>query len=174
MQPGSAALLQILPAVSNVAAFAGVIKVGIEVRRLLIRLVGMRSTIPPQAEIQSQAMIDAPVVLNVGGERNVVPVPAGFDRVFFILLGIAEQEIGKVVTGEIAVEVEIALRCWQNNPALFVKRPAESELKLVRALGPGNVIAKLVIVGGVIPRRPIRSEVGSGAAIQVDRGNAIV
>ena len=61
-------------------------------------------------------MIYAPVVLNVGSIGNVIPVTAGMDGIFFITLGIAQQEVCKVIpfgirrrSCEAAVEVEVSL-----------------------------------------------------------------
>src|SRR3984957_10151171 len=103
------------------------------------------------------------------------------DGVFFITLGIAQQEIGKVVpfgirrrSCEAAVEVEVSLSKSKIVLDFLVKRPTEPKFELVCALRPGKVVAQLVIVRRVYPRLPTRSVVRSSSPIQVDRWDALV
>jgi len=69
-----------------------------------------------------------PVVLEVGGEGNIVPVPAGLNGVFFILLGIAKQEVGKVIAREVAVKIELTFGVCEVILDLLIESPAESHL----------------------------------------------
>src|SRR5207302_1336182 len=53
----------------------------------------MRNAVPAQAEIQGQAAIYAPVVLNISCPRHVVPLPAILDSEFLIRAGITEVDV---------------------------------------------------------------------------------
>ena len=114
----------------------------------------------------------APVVLDVGGIGDVIPLPGDLSRVFGVLLGITEQEIRKVITAETSVEIEVPFGIGKSILALLVERPTDPKLQLVRSLGPGNIIANLVVVRLVDPRRPVGGVVGSSRAIQIDRRDA--
>src|ERR1019366_5774915 len=54
-------------------SIGGIVEIGIEVAHPVVRFVSMGNAIPAQAEIQRQAMVDAPVVLHIGSPGNVVP-----------------------------------------------------------------------------------------------------
>ena len=54
----------------------GIVEVGIEVAHAVVGFIGVRHTIPPQAEVQGQAPRGTPVVLYIGGPGNVVPEAA--------------------------------------------------------------------------------------------------
>ena len=49
----------------------------------------------------------APIVLDVGGIGDVIPLPGNLSRVFGVLLGITEQEIRKVITAEIPLKLKL-------------------------------------------------------------------
>ena len=114
----------------------------------------------------------APIVLEVRGIRDVIPLPANLSRVFGVLLRITEQEIREVIPAETSVEIEVSFGIGKGILALFIERPTGPELQLVRSLGQGNIIANLVVVRLVNPRRPVGSVVGSSHAIQIDRRDA--
>ena len=138
----------------------------------MIGLVGVRHPVPAQSEVQSEPVGGAPVVLNVGAVGDVIPLTGDLHRILGIILGVAEQEVGKVIARVEAVEAEVTLGVGEGVLPLAVKRPAKPKLQLMRALGPGNVIADLVIVRFVIPRRPVGGVVGSRAATEINRRNA--
>src|SRR5580700_6120137 len=119
-------------------------------------------------------MIDTPVVLNVRAIGDVIPMAARMNGVFFVVLRIAQQKIGKIIPREAAIEVEISLRESEIVLDFLIERPTESKLQLVRALGQRDVVAKLVVVRRVVPRFPTGSVIGSSTPIQVDRRNAAV
>src|SRR5262249_51508119 len=73
----------------------------------------------------------------------------------------------KVVTRERSVKAVGALRGAEQVLDFLVECPAESEAKLMRSLGPGQVVADLVVVGFVDPRPAGDFKVRSGAAVQV-------
>ena len=91
-------------------------------------------------------------------------------REFLIALGVAEQEVGEVVAGEGAVKVEATLGLTEQILRLLVERPAKAEFQLVRALGPRQVVAELIVVGlfvhgqleisNCVPVEPFRSMFG--------------
>ena len=133
----------------------------------------MRNAIPTQAQVKGELAVDAPVVLSVKGPGNVVPLTSVLDGEFLIAFGIAKEEIGEVVAGESTVKAETALGLTEQILGLLVKSPAPTELELVSALSPRNVIADLVIVGLVFPRPAGNFEVRAGGAVQVDVGDAV-
>ena len=59
-----------------IAAFGGIVEVGIEVAHAVVGFIGVRHAIPAQAEVQGQAPRGTPVVLDIGGPGNVVPIAA--------------------------------------------------------------------------------------------------
>ena len=73
------------------------------------------------------------------------------DRVLGIRVSVAQKEIGKVISGVEAVETEVALSAGEQVLDLLVQRPAAAKFKLVRSLGPRNIIPELVIVRDVDP-----------------------
>ena len=74
-----------------------VIELGIEVPHAVVGFVGVRNAIPTQAQVESQLAVHAPVVLNVCGPRNVVPLAAVLDGEFLVSAWHTEQEVGEVV-----------------------------------------------------------------------------
>src|ERR1019366_7166584 len=132
----------------------GIIQIGVEVRRAVIRFIGMRDSIPPHSKVQREFPVYTPVVLYVGGPGNVVPLAAVVNSGLLILLRISQQVIGKIdaglrrarVAGERTVEIETALRGGEHVLLLLVERPTATHLELVSAPGAGNIIADLVIV----------------------------
>src|SRR5581483_1064620 len=100
-------------------------------------------------------------------------MPTGFDRVLRILLGIPEKEVGKVIAGIVAIKVKLPLGISEIILDLLIKSPAPSELELMRAFCPGNIVAKLIIVRFINPWRPVGCVVCASAAIQVNRRNAV-
>src|SRR5262249_40061472 len=119
------------------------ILIWIEVRHLVAFFIGVRNPVPTQAEVESQAVVDAPVILDVKGPGSVFPVSGALQRVFGILLRVAEQEVREVVAGERSVEVVVTLGVLEPVLNLFVNGPTAAHLELVAALGPGNVVADL-------------------------------
>src|ERR1700691_5061666 len=110
----------------------------------------MRSDIPAQTEVQSQSVIDAPVVLAVQRPGDVIPMTGRLYRVFLILRGIPEQVVGKVVafasprgSGVAAAELEITFCVREIILDLLVKRPAEAELELMGPPLQGNTTRHL-------------------------------
>src|SRR5271155_4430135 len=116
----------------------------------------------------------APVVLDISRIGDIVPLPADLDRVLGVLLSVAEQEIGKVIASESAIKVKVSLGIGEGILSLLIDRPACAHSDLVRALGPGNIIAELIIIRLVIPRSPVGGVVGASASVQIDRRNAVV
>src|SRR5580693_4244543 len=51
-----------------------VVKGGIEVTHAVVGFVSMRHAVPAQAEVKRQPTVDAPIVLNISGPGNIVPV----------------------------------------------------------------------------------------------------
>ena len=151
-----------------------VVEVGIEVPHAVVGFVGVRNAIPTQAQVEGQLAVDAPVVLDVSGPGNVVPLTGVLDGEFLIAFGVAKQEVGEVVAGESTVKAETALGLTEQILRLLVESPAPTELELVSAVGPREVITDLVIVGLVVPRPAGDFEVRAGGAVQVDVGDAVV
>ena len=63
-----------------------VVEIWIEVRHLVAGFVGVRNSVPAQAEVQGQAVIDAPVVLEIEVPGDVVPVTGFLQGVFGIVV----------------------------------------------------------------------------------------
>src|SRR6266700_1179555 len=130
-------------------------------------------------------MSGSPVVLNISSGRDVVPVAGILKRVFLIFLGIAEEEVGVVVSAveftriascggcELPVKSKTALRGGEVILNFFVEGPTGAELELMRALRPGNVIANLIIVSGVVPRLPSYGVVSPSCSTQMNFRNPI-
>ena len=128
----------------------------------------------------------APVVLNVGSWRNGVPVASTLVAILTVVLSVAEDEVGIVQSAlrisrasasrcrGRSVKSEAALRFRKVVLDLFVDCPAKPELELVRAFGPGQIIADLIVIRGVVPRHPIDGVVGVGAPGQIDVRDAVV
>src|SRR6185295_3274067 len=98
----------------------------------------MRYTIPTQAEVQGQAVVYAPVVLDVSSPRYVVILSVVLQRSFIVALGITEQEVSEAVSCVTAIEAEVALRVDEDVLDLLVQCPASTKLELMSTLGPGN------------------------------------
>src|SRR5450755_2974733 len=93
-------------------------------------------------------------------------------REFAVRVAITEQEIREVVAGVLAIEVEGALCIAEQILDFLIEGPAASNFELVRALGPGDVVAYLVIVRFVVPRPTGDIKIRSCRACQVDAWNA--
>src|SRR5207245_2487433 len=130
-------------------------------------------SVPPQPQIQGKPLGGAPVVLNIRGPRNVVPETVVLNRKLVIRLGVTQQEIRKVNPGVVIVEGEEALSLTEQILDLLIQRPTGTHLELVRSLGPGNVVANLVIVRLVVPGPAGRGVFGAGFAIQFDFRDAV-
>src|SRR5580692_1703014 len=89
-----------------------------------------------------------------------------------ISIGIPEQEISVAVSGESAVEIVSALGLTEQILDLLVKCPAATKLKLMGSLGPGDVVANLVVIGLVVPWPAGHFELGVDSPAQVDVGDA--
>src|ERR1700747_2131548 len=97
-------------------------------------------------------MIYAPVVLDVGCPRYVVPKTLILDCKLLILLRVAEKIVGEVIASECPVKGKAALGLSKQILNLLVESPASTNLELVRSLSPRNVVADLVVVGLIDPR----------------------
>ena len=95
------------------------------------------------------------------------------NRKLVIRLSVTQQEIGKVNPGIVIVEGEEALGLTEQILDLLIKGPAGAHLELMRSLGPGNVVANLVIVRLVVPGPTGRGVFGAGTAIQFDFRDAV-
>ena len=146
----------------NDGSVSRIVQAGIEVPHPVVGFVGMRNAVPPQPKIQGQPLGGAPVVLNIRGPRNVVPVAAVLNRKLVIGLSVTQQEIGKVNPGVVTVEGEEALGLTEQILDLLINRPAAAELELMRSLGPGNVVTNLVVVRLVVPGPAGRGVFGAG------------
>src|SRR6202021_2892033 len=93
---------------------------------------------------------------------------------FLIALGIAKEEIGEVIAGESTVKAETALGLTEQILGLLVKSPAPTELELVSAVGPRDVIADLVVVGLIFPRPAGNLEFRASGTGQVDVGDTVI
>src|SRR5262245_63846423 len=131
-------------------------------------------SIPAQTQSETQPVCSSPVVLNVSRWRLVIPIAGSFERVLLVLLRVAEQEIGKVAARKRTVKSKPALGIGEVVLNLLVDGPACAELELMRAFGPGNIVANLVIVRRVVPRLPVDGVVRAVGSAQVDRGDTVV
>ena len=71
------------------------------------------------------------------------------------------------------IEAETTLGLTEEVLSLLVKCPAPTELELVGAMCPGDIVADLIVIGLVVPRPAGDFEVRAAAAAQVDVGNAV-
>src|SRR6476646_10142970 len=126
----------------------------------------MRYAIPPQPKIQGKPLGGAPVVLNICGPGNVVPLTAVLNRKLVIGIGVTQKEIREVNPGVGIVEGERPLSCAEEILDLLVDRPAAAHLELMRSLAPGDVIANLVVVRFVVPGPTSSGVVRAGTATQ--------
>src|SRR5579872_1224131 len=153
----------------------------------MVGFVGVRNAIPAQPEVQGQAVVDAPVVLDVQGWRDVVPLTVDLVAIFCVLLGETHEVVSEVEsarqrwgryasrrTGERPVKLEVALRVRERVLPLLVNRPAKAELQLMGALGPRDVVAELVVIGFVYPRCPVGTVLTAGDTCQLDLRNAVI
>src|ERR1700733_1156648 len=131
-------------------------------------------------------MSSSPVVLNIGCWRNIVPVSSRFDGILVVRLRVAEQKVGIIQPagdgsrsrtsswrGERTVKTKAALGFCKIVLRLFVERPTEAKLKLVCSFGPGKVVANLVVIRGIVPRRPVGRIEASRAPGQMNVRDAI-
>src|SRR4051812_22761763 len=126
----------------------------------------MWNPIPAQPEVQRQSTGCAPVVLNVGRGRNVVPMSSALQCGFVVLLRVAEKEIGEVTSAvysfriaprrrsERAIKGKSTLGCRKIILDLFVDSPACAKPELVSSLGPGDIVPNLIVIGCVNPGLP--------------------
>ena len=70
------------------------------------------------------------------------------------------------------VEAETTLGLTKEVLDLLVESPTPAHLELVGAMGPGDVITDLVVVGLVVPRPTGDFEIRAALAAQVDVGDA--
>src|SRR5713101_8367071 len=104
-------------------------------------------------------MIYAPVVLDIGRPRYVVPKTLILDCKFLIRLRISKAESTLGLTKQIL--------------DFLVESPASTYLELVRSLGPRNIVANLVVVGLIDPRPTRYFKVCAGGTVQVDIWDAV-
>jgi hypothetical protein len=95
------------------------------------------------------------------------------NRILVVGLAITEQVICEVISRVGTVKVEPTLRVLEPILHLLVESPTAAHLRLVTALGPGNVIANLIAVRNVVPWRPVRCVLRTGATVQVDGRNRL-
>src|SRR6266567_1648238 len=143
-------------------------KAGIEVAHSILGFVGVRHAVPAQAEVQGQSLVHPPVVLYVKRCRNVVPEASILHSELVVAARLAEEEIGEVQPGKATAEAERALRIAKQVLGLLIDRPTATHLELVRTLGPGHVVAELVIVRLVVPRPTVVSELRQRRSPQAD------
>src|ERR1700694_40314 len=91
---------------------------------------------------------------------------------FTVRVAIAEQEIREVVASVLAIEVERALGITEQVLDFLIEGPASSNFELMRALGPGDVVAYLIIVCLVVPRPTGDVIIRSCGTRQVNAWNA--
>ena len=164
-----------------------VILVGIEVRLVAVGFIRVRNSIPAQAQVQSEPVVYAPVVLNVGIWGNGVPGTRALVTILGIMLCVAQDEVGIVQsagycrratasrgTGSRSVKSEATLGFGKVVLHLLVERPAKSKLELMCSLYPGQIIANLIVIRGVVPRQPVHAVVSVGTPGQIDVGDAVV
>ena len=73
-----------------------IVEVGIEVAHAVVGFIGMRNAVPTQTEVQGQAVVYAPVVLNISGPGNVVPVAVILNSQLVVAGSRTQQEISEV------------------------------------------------------------------------------
>src|SRR5450432_3058529 len=112
----------------------------------------MRNAIPAQSQVQGQPFIDPVIVLEVCGNRDIIPVTRALDRCLVVAIGVTEQIIGEVGSGIEAVEDKYTLGYLKPILYFLIKHPAAAYLELMPPLSPRNVITRLVVVRGVVPR----------------------
>src|ERR1700730_2416385 len=145
----------------------------VEITHTVVRFISVGHAIPPQAEIEGQLAVYAPVILSVRGPRYVVPKAVILDCEFAITLGIAKEEIGEVISGESSVKAKRTLCLAEEILDFLIDRPATSEFELVSSLGYRDVVANLIVVSLVHPRPTGNFEVSAGRTVQVDIGDAV-
>src|SRR5713101_5121497 len=118
-------------------------------------------------------MIYAPVVLDIGRPRYVVPKTLILDCKFLIRLRISKDEVREVVASEGTVKAESTLGLTKQILDFLVESPASTYLELVRSLGPRNIVANLVVVGLIDPRPTRYFKVCAGGTVQVDIWDAV-
>src|SRR5690348_6963603 len=128
----------------------------------------MRNSVPPQAEVQRQALAGAPVVLNIQCIRLAVPVTRVLNRLLRVRVGKAEQKIGKIVSGVRPVKVERPVGVTEGVLDLCVPQDVPTEFQLVATFAPGEVVAPLVRIGSVAPRPSLRLIVGAGRTVKIN------
>ena len=119
----------------------------------------MRKAVVAQSEVQNQTWRDMPIVVDVTGVIVVHPVLAGEIFQLRISAGHAQDEVdvgvfGKVTGVECGDSVGVELQFL----VLVSVQPARTELELVAALCPRNVVAILEtfvpILPGIVARAP--------------------
>src|SRR5579875_1713270 len=125
----------------------------------------MRQSIEPQPQVQGQVGFYVEVVIAVKAVIVVDPVLACQVLQLREVRSVPQQEIDIRVAGEGAgVELRRSVGVVLQLLILVVVQPAESELQLVTAFGPGKVIAILEAFIPVLPREV------TGTPVHVERG----
>ena len=147
-----------------------IVEVGIEIAHAVVGFVGVRNAVPAQAEVQGQAVVNAPVVLDVGGPGNVVPVAVILNRELVDKSeAVPSRSRRSLFPVKLPLKVKPILACLAEQVLnLLVQRPAAAHLELMRALGPGDVVADLVVIRLVVPGPTGDFEVRPAVAAQVD------
>src|SRR6185312_273817 len=112
----------------------------------------------------------APVVLNVSRVGVVVPLASDLNGIFAVALRVAKQIVSKGVARELSVEGKVTLRVSESILGFLVDCPTGAHFDLVRTLGPGDVIAQLIVIRFIVPRSPVGSVIRDTA--EVNRRNA--
>src|SRR5205807_5240141 len=84
----------------------------------------------------------------------------------------AQQVVSEIVAGICVVEGIRALCSTEQVLNLLVECPASTDLELVGALRPGDVVPNLVIVGLISPRPTRVRKIGSSHAAELNSRNA--
>src|SRR5437868_15380595 len=90
-----------------------------------------------------------PVVLNIGGPGNIVPVAVVLNAQFLVALRQTEKVVRETISRvgrRFTAKAECALRGPEQILNLLIDGPAPAKAKLVRSLRPGNVVTDLVVV----------------------------
>src|SRR2546430_756665 len=84
--------------IAESGCFRGVVEAGIKIAHAVVGFVCVRHAIPAQAKVEGETIVYAPVVLNVRGPRNVVPVAMVLNCQLLIRDRRPEQETGEAVS----------------------------------------------------------------------------
>ena len=140
---------------------------------MVVRFIGMRNAIPAESQIYGKALVHPVIVLEIESHRNIAPVTCALDRCLVVVVGVTKQIIGEVVSGIEAAEDKCTLGLLKPILDLLIKHQAATHLELMPSLGPRNVITKLVVIRGVVPRGNTGSVIRSRAPNQIDGRDAV-